>query len=124
MMRKLTLNCFLIIDRKIILKSCVEFCSGVKTGIRNGQKLLKCTPKPIRRKLLRKPPSNERNKNARLNSARLMKIGKNRKNDFFKRKKFNFDHSRGYLYYYRGLRKDERILSRRQIEEGLDRLGA
>lgn len=37
---------------------------------------------------------------------------------FFKRKKFNFDDPRGYLYYCRGLREDERVLSRRQMEEG------
>lgn len=93
---------------------------GVKTGIRNVQRLLKRTPTLIRKKLLRKPPLNERNKNARLNFSRnKMNWSKKwRKVIFSDEKKFNLDGPDGFSYYYHDLRKDERIMSRRQMGGG------
>jgi transposase len=94
--------------------------AGVTTHIRNVQRVLKAAPNLQLRKLRCKPVLTEKHKAARFEFAKEHVYENKfwRKVIFSDEKKFNLDGPDGFRYYFHDLRKDEKILSRRQAGGG------
>jgi len=95
--------------------------AGIATNVRNVQRVIKKSKHIIRRKMKRKPKLSKRHQEARLEFAKThvtWDSNKWRQVRFSDEKKFNLDGPDGFSYYYHDLRKDERILSRRQMGGG------
>lgn len=112
-------------DRRAILRvasnSSLTACkiaeqAGVKTNVRNVQKILKESPIIKRKKMKKKPPLTAKHKEDRLKFAMEHVHWKKRWRRvlFTDEKKFNLDGPDGLAYYYHDLRKEESILSRRR----------
>lgn len=90
--------------------------AGVATNVRNVQRLLQREPPLKRMKLKRKPPLKKAHILARLEYARNHVHWNKEWKDivFYDEKKFNLDGPDGFRYYFHDIRKETKILSRRQ----------
>lgn len=94
--------------------------AGVTCHPNTVRNYLKAAPHLKRQKIQRKPQLTEKHKTARLNFARenLSRGEGWKKIIFTDEKKFNLDGPDGFQYYWHDLRKEEVILSRRQMGGG------
>lgn len=109
-----------VASNSMLSASAIAKEAGVKTNVRNIQRLLKTSPIRSRRKLKKKPPLTSKHVDARLQFAQNhMSWTKEWQNVIFSdEKKFNLDGPDGYSCYYHDLRKEEIILSRRHTGGG------
>lgn len=116
-------------EKRLVLRIASNSCktanaiakeAGIHTKIRNVQRLLQRSKNIVRKKIKRKPVLNSRHKMARLAFAeKVMSWTEQWKKVIFSdEKKFNLDGPDGYSYYFHDLRKEEVILSRRQMGGG------
>jgi len=116
-------------DKRHILRTASNSClsakgiaerAGVKTNVRNVQRFLKASKHLKRQKIKRKPALTNAHKAHRLQIAKNRMAWQKewRRVIFSDEKKFNLDGPDGFCYYYHDLRKDEKILSRRQMGGG------
>ena len=94
--------------------------SGVSVSRSTVRRIILSSPNIKRMKIKRKPPLTQKNKDQRLVFARNHMDWKLewQKVIFTDEKKFNLDGPDGYNYYYHDLRKEEKVLSRRQCGGG------
>jgi transposase len=106
-------------NASLTARQIAEAC-GIKTNIRNVQRVLQQCKHLQRKKLQRKPPLTEAHKKIRFKFAEkhVHWTKKWRKVLFSDEKKFNLDGPDGWNYYYHDLRKETKILSRRQMGGG------
>lgn len=90
--------------------------ANVCTHVRNVQRVIQNSKHIVRRKLKRKPVLSARHQAARLKFAQehMSWVKKWKRVIYSDEKKFNLDGPDGFSYYFHDLRKEERVLSRRQ----------
>ncbi|CAK9833057.1 Transposable element Tc3 transposase [Anthophora retusa] len=93
---------------------------GIDTNVKNVRRVLKKCKHLVRRKLQKKPWLNAQHKTIRLRFAEkhIHMSKKWRRVIFTDEKRFNLDGPDGLNYYYHDLRKEQQILSRRQMGGG------
>lgn len=98
----------------------ISTLAGVNGHLRAVQRVLEHCPTLSRQKIEHKPPLTPRHKDARLAFAKKHMSWTKEWNKviFSDEKKFNLDGPDGFHYYWHDLRKEESILSKRQMGGG------
>jgi len=98
----------------------IKAATGVTTHLRVVQNILHDSSVLVHKKIKRKPMLKIEHKNVRLDFARnhMSWTAEWKKTIFSDEKKFNLDGPDGFDYYWHDIRKEEKILGRRQMGGG------